>query len=205
MIKGIFMMNILNEKQKKELCKALAPIWKQLNSPIRYPQNAEEKNKKFSLSGKEIIEQKPNYIGCLGIAKGALYLINTNTNIEAFALITSEKECYHNRKNGLDCTFNGHVILAIKGNDNYYYALDPQSKSLDFYSKQSLHEGSYLYHPLFDKDKKLPYLITHILSARELEKINSYDMLIEASTKDIHSPSPLLLKRAFKNRSNNSR
>lgn len=93
-------------------------LWHQLGN-LREP-IGNEKERKFSLSGKEILEQKASYVGCLGIAKAFLYLASHKKSIQARGLITTSIKSYKQYLKNTRKPFEGHVIIAILGNNGQY-------------------------------------------------------------------------------------
>lgn len=135
----------------------------------RLANNREERpiDTKFSLTGKEIFKnQLGKAVGCTGVAKVFLHLVDKNT-LDVIGVVTTALEAYSKGVGN-----SGHVIVAVKLNDKKYHMFDPGKKNLKLFGTTPK-IGKVIYHELLLRIKEKPYVITAI--TKDLEQIKSFE------------------------------
>ena len=133
--------------------------------------NVSTEDGRFSVSGKEIYEEKlGDFMSCTGMTKVFLYAAR-NTGLDLKAVITTSVACLDAGKSN-----DGHVVPAVKMSDGQYHIFEPRCKSVrgDFLKmlKQPVKIGGTVFHVLNSiKDK--PYEVIDIISQNDLEQIKT--------------------------------
>ena len=153
---------------------------KQMLIDIAHDKSVPERDARFSLSGKDIYEQKlGDLISCTGMTKVFLYAAR-NSGLDLKAVITTEIDCLNNGHSN-----QGHVVPAVKMSDGQYHIFEPRRRNVmtpDFQNmlKQCIQIGNSVFHIVKSIADK-PYEVIDIIDQDELEQITTMDDIIEKS------------------------
>lgn len=153
---------------------------KQMLVDIAHNKSIPERDARFSLSGKDIYEQKlGDLISCTGMTKVFLYAAR-NSGLDLKAVITTEIDCLNNGHSN-----QGHVVPAVKMSDGQYHIFEPRRRNVmtpDFQNmlKQYIQIGNSVFHIVKSIADK-PYEVIDIIDQDELEQITTMDDIIEKS------------------------
>lgn len=153
---------------------------KQMLVDIAHNKSIPERDARFSLSGKDIYEQKlGDLVSCTGMTKVFLYAAR-NSGLDLKAVITTEIDCLNNGHSN-----QGHVVPAVKMSDGQYHIFEPRRRNVmtpDFQNmlKQYIQIGNSVFHIVKSIADK-PYEVIDIIDQDELEQITTMDDIIEKS------------------------
>ena len=166
--------------EKNGIFRHLSPMQKaNLGMQLIRERGVSAEDGRFSISGKEIYEQKlGDFMSCTGMTKVFLYAAR-NKGLDLKAIITTDVECLNAGKSN-----DGHVVPAVKMSDGQYHIFEPRCRSVkgDFQRmlQQPVKIGQNVFHVL-PSIKDRPYEVIDIISQEELESIKTMNAIIEKS------------------------